>query len=169
MEYGTMTKTLVVSLGKAGELTVDIAKLEKSPAVMEYIFNYGLKQMLNDVHASEKDAAAKMGLSQKKLDSLYRGEVAQARASGGDPVKREMRAMAENDVKNAAKAAGIKLANVPKDKLAAAIDGQLAKNEAKYRKAAEAKLAIKAEAAPAMDLNELLGLGEAPSTDEIDH
>lgn len=154
-----MTKTIEISLGKAGSITVDVAKLEASPAVMEYIFNYGLKQMLNDVHASEKDPAAKLGLSQKKLDSLYRGEVAQARASSGDPVKKEMRAMAEADVKNMARAAGIKLANIPKEKLAAAIDAQLAKNEAKYRKAAEAKLAIKVEAAPVMDLDELLGLG----------
>lgn len=164
-----MTKTLEVSLGKAGSIVVDVAKLEKSPAVMEYIFNYGLKQMLNDVHASEKDAAAKLGLSQKKLDSLYRGEVAQARVSGGDPVKREMRAMAEEDVKNAARAAGMKLSAIDKKKLAEIIEAQMAKNEAKYRKAAEAKLAIKVEAAPVMDLAELLGLGETPSTEEIDH
>lgn len=154
-----MAKTIEVSLGKAGSIVVDVEKLEASPAVMEYIFNYGLKQMLNDVHASEKDASAKLGLSQKKLDSLYRGEVAQARAAGGDPVKKEMRAMAEADVKNMARGAGIKLANIPKEKLAAAIDAQMEKNETKYRKAAEAKLAIKVEATPVMDLDELLGLG----------
>ena len=78
-----------ISLGKGGEIVVDVARLCESPAVVNYVFQYGLKQMLNDVHASEKDAAAKKGLSQKKLDSLYRGEVAQSRASGGDPVLRE--------------------------------------------------------------------------------
>lgn len=150
----------VISLGKGGEIKVDVAKLAESAAVVNYVFNYGLKQMLNDVHASEKDPAAKLGLSQKKLDSLYRGEVAQARAAGGDPVKREMRAMAEADVKNVARGAGIKLANIPKEKLAAAIDAQMEKNETKYRKAAEAKLAIKVEATPIVDLDELLGLGD---------
>ena len=155
----------VISLGKGGEITVDVAKLAESAAVVNYVFNYGLKQMLNDVHASEKDPEAKLGLSQKKLDSLYRGEVAQARVSSGDPVKREMRAMAEADVKAAMRVAGVKPSELPKGKLAEIIDAQMAKNEAKYRKAAEAKLAIKVEKVDAVDVMSLLGLSE----EEIDH
>lgn len=151
----------VILLGKAGEIKVDVAKLAESAAVVNYVFNYGLKQMLNDVHASEKDPAAKLGLSQKKLDSLYRGEVAQARvSSGGDPVKKEMRAMAEDDVKAAMRAAGIKPSALAKGKLAEIIDAQMAKNEARYRKAAEAKLAIKVEKVEAVDVMALLGLDE---------
>ena len=86
---------VMIGLGKAGEIEVDIAKLAASEAVVNYVFNYGLKQMLNDVHASEKDLAAKVGLSQKKLDSLYRGEVAQARIGGvGVPVEKVLRLFA---------------------------------------------------------------------------
>lgn len=150
-----MAKELVVSLGKGGEIKVDISKLEAFPSVVEYVFNYGLKQMLNDVHASEKDAKAKLGLAQKKLDSLYRGEVAQARVGGGDPVAREMRAMAEGDIKAKLKALGKKVGDIDKDLLKTAIEKQMAANEAKYRKAAEAKLAIKPEKVGELDLSDL--------------
>lgn len=152
-----MTKTLEVSLGKAGNITVDVDKLQASPAVVEYIFNYGLKQMLNDVHASEKDLKAKIGLSQKKLDSLYRGEVAQSRASGGDPVAREMTAMAEIDLKAKLRLMGKKASDYDKDVWKAVVAKQVAANEEAYRKAAEAKLAIKPKAADDIDL-EALGL-----------
>lgn len=141
------TADLSISLGKGGEITVDVAKLCESEAVVNYVFQYGLKQMLNDVHASEKNAAAKKGLSQKKLDSLYRGEVAQSRASGGDAVGKEMRAMAERAVKDKIKALGRKVGDFSKEALAGAIDKQLAANADNYRKAAEAKLAIKPEGA----------------------
>lgn len=160
MKVELNTEVQVISLGKGGEIEVDVAKLAASAAVVNYVFNYGLKQMLNDVHASEKDAAAKLGLSQKKLDSLYRGEVAQARISSGDPVKREMRNLAEEDVKDAMRKAGIKPSALAKGKLAEIIEAQMAKNEAKYRKTAEAKLAIKVESVDTVDVMALLGLEE---------
>ena len=146
-----MTKTVEISLGKAGAISVDMSKLEAHPAVMEYIIQYGLKQMLNDVHASEKDIAAKPGLSQKKLDSLYRGEVAQSRASGGDPVAKEMRAMAENDLKAKVKLAGKKPSDFDKDVWKTVVEKQVAANEEAYRKAAEAKLAIKPKGVESAD------------------
>lgn len=148
-------KAFNVSLGKAGEIEVDVEKLVKSEAVVAYIFQYGLKQMLNDVHASEKDPAAKIGLSQKKLDSLYRGEVAQQRVGGGgDPVKREMLAMAKQDVNAKIKALGKKLGDYDKETLNSVYEKQMAANESQYRKAAEAKLAIKPEKAE-LDLADL--------------
>lgn len=146
-----MTKTVEISLGKAGSIAVDMGKLEQHPAVMEYIVQYGLKQMLNDVHASEKDVAAKPGLSQKKLDSLYRGEVAQSRASGGDPVAKEMRAMAEGDLKAKVKLAGKKFSDFDKTVWKTVVDKQLAANEEAYRKAAEQKLAIKPKGLESVD------------------
>lgn len=152
-----MTKIIEISLGKAGSIKVDVEKLEKSEAVIQYIFNYGLKQMLNDVHASEKDAAAKMGLVEKKLNSLYAGQVAQQRVGGGDPVAREMAAMAQADVKAALAKLGKKLKDFDKESLAKAYAAQMAKNEAKYRKAAEAKLAIKADTGEVDDIMALLG------------
>lgn len=150
-----MTK-VEISLGKAGSIEVDVAKLRESQAVADYIFMYGLKQMLNDVHASEKDPVAKKGLSQKKLDSLLRGEVAQARVGGGgDPVAKEMRAMAEADVKAKLKALGKKLSDYEADTLKAVYAKQLAANEEAYRKAAEAKLAIKPKGVEADDIMSL--------------
>jgi len=150
-----MTKVIKISLGKGGEIEVDLDKLQ-GEAVKDYIFMYGLKQMLNDVHASEKDAAAKKGLSQKKLDSLYRGEVAQARGFTGDPVAREMKAMAQADLTAKIKAAGKKLKDFSEENLKAALAKLLEKNEASYRKAAEAKLAIKVEKIDSADIMDLL-------------
>lgn len=148
-----------VSLGEAGTISVDTQALKDMPQVAEYIFNYGLKQMLNDVHASEKDPAAKVGLSQKKLDSLMKGEVAQARVGGGgDPVAREMASMAQEAVKAKLKSLGKKIGDYPKDALAAAYAKQLEANRDSYRKAAEAKLAIKPKAGTEVDLADLLGL-----------
>lgn len=134
---------VVISLGKGGSIVVDVARLMAHPAVIQYVFNYGLKQMLNDVHASEKDASAKLGLSQKKLDSLYEGKVAQSREAGGDPVAREMRVMAENDLKAKIRALGKKISDIKAETMKELVAKQVAANEAAYRKAAEAKLAIK--------------------------
>lgn len=143
-----------ISLGKAGEIEVDPSKF--SAEVTAYVFNYGLKQMLNDVHAGEKDPEAKVGLSQKKLDSLYRGEVAQARSGGGDPVEKEARTMAEGDIKTALKAAGKKLADIEKGTIRAAVDKLMESKGDKYREKAKAKLAIKVEGG-AIDVDSLLG------------
>lgn len=153
-----MAKEINISLGKGGSITVDVEKLEAHPAVVEYIFNYGLKQMLNDVHAGEKDASAKLGLSQKKLDSLYRGEVAQSRESGGDPIAREMKAMAESDLKAKIKALGKQVGKIDKKVFAELVGKQMAANEEAYRKAAEAKLAIKPKGIEAGISLEDLGL-----------
>lgn len=162
-----MTNTVQISLGKGGSIEVDIDRLHESKAVTNYIWLYGLKQMLNDVHASEKNAAAKKGLSQKKLDSLYRGEVAQARASGGDPVAREMRAMAIEDIKKQLAGLGKKFKSFSKESIEKAIAAKLEKNDASYRKAAEAKLAIKPEAVE-LDEELLAMLDGEPEGDESD-
>ena len=148
-----------ISLGKAGSIEVDVAKLQAMPQVAEYIFNYGLKQMLNDVHASEKDPALKMGLSQKKLDSLMRGEVAQARVGqSGDPVLREMKVMAEADVKTKLKALGKSLKDYDKEVLQKVYQKQLEAQADAYRTAAEAKLAIKPEVK--MNADDIMSLFE---------
>lgn len=153
-----MAKEITISLGKGGSITVDVEKLQAMPQVAEYIFNYGLKQMLNDVHAGEKEASAKLGLSQKKLDSLYRGEVAQSRESGGDPVAREMKAMAESDLKAKIKALGKQVGKIDKKVFAELVGKQVAANEEAYRKTAEAKLAIKPKGIEAGISLEDLGL-----------
>lgn len=142
-----------ISLGKAGSIEVDESKFNE--AVRAYIFNYGLKQMLNDVHAGEKDIALKPALSAKKLASLYAGEVAQSRAGGGDAVMREMRAMAEAELKTKLKAIGKKFSDIAAETWREVVTKHVAAHEARFRPAAEAKLAIKVEAED-FDINDLL-------------
>lgn len=145
--------SIAFSGGEAGEITVDVTKLNET--VQSYVFLYGLKQMLNDVHAGETAkktpdeatrVANKQALVAKKLASLYAGEVAQARVGqSGDPVMREMREMAEIDLKAKIKSIGKKVTDFKKSVWQAAIGKQVAAGEAKYRKAAEKKLAVKVE------------------------
>lgn len=162
-----------VKIGEAGTIEVNVAKLKEMANVSEYIFMYGLKQMLNDVHAGETakktpdDAtrkANKLALVEKKLASLMAGEVAQERVGSGlTPVEREMRSMAEADLKRKLAGIGKKVSDYAKDVWADVVGKQVAKNEAAYRKAAEAKLAIKPEA---VEVDDILDLLEA--TDEAD-
>jgi hypothetical protein len=88
-----------VGLGKAGNITVGLNRL--TDEVVEHIFAYGLKQLLNDCHASEKEPANKLALVQKKLENLYDGKI--TRASGGgrtsDPVAQEAKRLAKAKIK----------------------------------------------------------------------
>lgn len=164
--------TITVSIGEAGETNVDTSKF--NAAVNAYIFQYGLKQMLNDVHAGETKAktaddatrkANKLALVEKKLASLYAGEVAQARVgSTGSPVEREMRTMAEADLKAKIKSIGKKVSDYEKDVWTKVVGKQVEANEAAYRKAAEAKLAIKPETGED-NADELLAMLAAPKAE----
>jgi hypothetical protein len=158
--------TVTIISGEAGEITVDVAKLLESEAVVNYVFQYGLRQIIGDVHAgltkkAESDDTlrrnGKRALIEKKLASLYAGEVAQARIGfGGDPVKREGMAMAERDLKAKLPAIGKKVGDFDKAVWRQLVEKQFAKGEAAYRKAAEAKLAIKPAAVAAMDVDDIL-------------
>ena len=164
-------KIYTIGLGKAGELAVDSSKF--TDQVKEYVFVYGLKQMLNDVHSQEKNVVLKPALSQKKLDSLYAGQVAQARAASGlGAVERKMRELADADLRMKMKALGKKVGDIAKDVWAGVVDKQVKAREAAYRAAAEAILAVKVEPAEAeeeLDLDSLLGepLAE-PEGEEIE-
>jgi hypothetical protein len=138
--------TMTIGLGKAGQIEVDVEALRKMAHVEEYIFQYGLKQMLNDVHAGEKDADKKLALSQKKLDSLLRGEVAQARAfQSADPVMREMRRMAEEALLAQVKKIGKKRKDYENAKWAELVGQQVERRETAYRAAAERIVAERVE------------------------
>jgi len=156
-----------LNLGEAGELSVNVAELCKHEAVVNYIFNYGLKQMLNDVHASitkkveaddETRKASKRSLAEKKLASLLAGNVAQERVGTSDPVGKLMKEMATEAVTKAIRGAGKKVKDFSKESFNAAVKAMLEKNGAKYRQTAEAKLAIKADtSAGEVDIMSLLG------------
>lgn len=154
-----------IGIGTAGQIEVDESKFNDQ--VKAYIFNYGLKQILNDVHASvtakveadeSKRNAQKLAMSHKKLDSLYAGEVAVPRAAGGSAVDREMTKMAEATLKAKLAALGKKVKDFDKAVWAQVVAKQVKANEAEYRAAAEAKLAIKPEEAD-FDIMALLDSG----------
>lgn len=167
--------TTTIKIGEAGTIDVNVEALKAMPAVAGYIFTYGLKQMLNDVHAGETAkktpdavtrAANKRALVEKKLASLMAGEVAQERVGiAGDPVAREMYRMAEADLKAKLPAIGKKVSDFTKEVWATVVKKQVEKGEAAYRKAAEAKLAIKPEAED-FDIMSLLDDAEESETDE---
>lgn len=112
--------TIAIQLGKAGSVEVDASRF--TPEVRDYVFQYGLKQMLNDAHASvtaltnpdeTERAAAKVAMAEKKLTSLYAGNVAQAREGGKalDPMAKAMNEIAETHLRKAVKAQGMKLSD----------------------------------------------------------
>jgi hypothetical protein len=159
--------------GEAGLIQVDAAQLA-SPAVQAYIFQYGLKQMLNDVHAGETAKKTpdektrrenKQALVAKKLASLYAGEVAQARIGAGDPVGRKMRELAEADLKVKMRTLGRKVSEIDKAVWAEVISKQVASKEAAYRAAAEKILSVKVETV-ADDGLDILALLEAEAEAE---
>lgn len=84
---------LNIKIGKIGEsVTVDTAKLPQ--ASIDYLIEYGLKQSLNDVHASLKigevdkdqtviDEAHILGVVQDRLDKILAGTPPSAGMGGG--------------------------------------------------------------------------------------
>jgi hypothetical protein len=159
--------------GEAGEISVDVTKLNE--AVSAYVFQYGLKQMLNDVHASEtkkvtpdfaERVANKRAMIEKKLASLYGGEVAQARVgTSGNPLERKMCELAEIDLKAKLKAIGKKVGDYDKDVWAKVVSKQVEAKAEAYRKAAETILAVKVE--PVADDFDIMSIldEEAPAAE----
>lgn len=163
---------LVVNAGGAGEITVDPNKF--SGAVMEYVLTRGLKEMLTDAHASataelhgDKVAEAKRGMAEKKLASLYAGEVAAARGGGGrvtDPVAAEMVRLYEPLVEAVIRKAGKKLGDYKAAKTATTGRGtrfdelvrdMVAQDPRKLRETAIANVAARKEDAAELDLGAL--------------
>lgn len=132
-----------VLIAKTHTLEVDTEAL--TPAVREYIFNYGLKQVLNDAGSAGKTPDEKLGMAQKKLDAMLRGEVARAREAV-DEIGAEARRIARKRIGDALRAKGSKL----KDVEAKAMDDAVAKLAARAdimeaaREAVEARKGVAA-------------------------
>lgn len=144
-----------VNIGKSIRMDVDCDRFNTE--VRDYIFAYGLKQILSDSHSSIKkdehdDYVEKSrALAQKKLDAMYAGEV---RALGDrtrfEPLEREARRMCLIDLQSAVRKSGKKLTSITTEQWAKAMDAQWEK----YIPAAQEFLDKKA-AAPAVDLSAL--------------
>lgn len=86
-----LAQEITVALGKTGHsAAVKIERLESD--VLAHVFQYGLKQVLNDAAAGGKTTDEKVALFNKKLEALYEGTLRAARES--DPVAREARRIA---------------------------------------------------------------------------
>src|SRR6266550_4674208 len=104
MDFGTV----VVPLGRNarfGHFDVDTSKLTQT--VHEHIYKYGIRQILNDAMADKTDDDGKtlsdediVAKAQKRLDTLYSGELRTHRASAEpvDPVEREAYRIARDNI-----------------------------------------------------------------------
>lgn len=95
---------------------LDVPVEEFSEEVREYVFGYGLKQVLNDAGSAGKTPEEKLGMAQKKLDALLRGEVRAVR-EGVDEVTSEARKIAEGLIKATLRAKGRKIGDIDKETL----------------------------------------------------
>lgn len=104
---------MLVKIGKGLEIEVDTKKL--SAPVMDHVVYMGLRNILMDSHASikieeENFKAKAMALVNKKLNSMYAGEVhALASRDRLDVVEACARQLALDHVQNAVKKAGKRL------------------------------------------------------------
>lgn len=131
-----------INIGKLGtSIDVDVAKFAQP--VNDYIFNYGLTQILNDCHSTvtataepdeAKRAAQVQALIDKKLEAMYAGDIRVASARTGDPVKAEAVRIATKAVVKHIKTAGGSKGKDPKAytgaEIRAAVDKAIAANPA---------------------------------------
>lgn len=164
-----------VDISKGIVLEVDFDRIMAHEELVARAVRFAVKQALTNTHASvkkdETDAVAKSrALAEKRLEAMYAGDWAQAeRGPRGDAVEREMRAMAEEAVKKALPKIGKKRKDFSTEVWNAVVAKQMAANEAAYRKAAEAKLAIQPEVADDEDdLFAMVAEAEAAETETDD-
>lgn len=154
---------MAVDIGNDGEaFIVDLNRIGDSdlPIFMglhdtvRHVFYIGLKNILQDSHASVKETdyktdadwrAAKSGRAQKKLDAIYAGDVRMVAASSGsrgDEVKKVAMQIVERHVRADWKKAGLKFK--PED-LVAECKKRYAAKTALWRDLASAQIAREAK------------------------
>lgn len=79
----------VVTIAKVHQLAVNVDIIPDD--IRAFVFNYGLKQILNDAGSTEKTPDGKLAKAVAKLEALYKGELRKAREPGeaADPVAKE--------------------------------------------------------------------------------
>ena len=141
-----------ITIAKTHVLPVDEAKF--SADVRDFIWAYGLRQILNDAGSMGKGPDEKLAMAQKKLDILYSGELRKAREGGAaDPLTAEMERLARADVTKALRAKGKSIGKIDKDALSASIAAHLAKNAKHYTALATRNIAERG--AVTIDLDDL--------------
>jgi hypothetical protein len=107
MESG-MYGTINVPMGRAAKLgTMPVDTERFNDVVQRHVYEYGLRQILNDAMADKTDDDGKplsdeaiVAKAQRRLDTLYSGELRTHRASSEpvDPVEREAYRMAREKI-----------------------------------------------------------------------
>lgn len=102
-----VANTMTIALKKAEkDLAVEVAKMPQ--VSLAHVFEYGLRQILNDAMASEPKPAEALALAEKRLANLMEGKLRATSTREGDPIKRETRRIAEERVTVAIKKQGRK-------------------------------------------------------------
>src|SRR4051812_1910533 len=77
---------------KHGQVQIDLSRF--APAVQQHVFEYGLRQLINDAIANGGDDL--QSKAQKRLDRLYEGHIRAANGSAeANPVEAEANALAK--------------------------------------------------------------------------
>lgn len=89
--FETLQKKITVRIGKTNrDIEIDLSRFNDE--VLLYVIHYGLKQRLNDVHASmslDDDGADEINAQvDKALNALYSGDIRVAGERTSDPVRR---------------------------------------------------------------------------------
>lgn len=148
-----LLKVSVTGNDEQGEMGVDLIGALASETV-KHIFYIGLKNILQDSHASVKETdfttdelwrAAKSGRAQKKLEAIYAGDVRMVAASSGsrgDEVKKVAMQIIERHVRADWKTKGTKF---KPEELAAECKKRYAAKTAIWRDLASAQIAREAK------------------------
>jgi hypothetical protein len=99
-----------INIGKGITLPVDVNALPAN--AMAHVVYIGLRNILMDAHAGEKDADNSRAVSEKKLAALMSGEVRVTGTREGNPVKAEAIRIATDRIKTALRKAGKKLSDI---------------------------------------------------------
>lgn len=138
---GFATTVFNVAITKGRELIgtreVDISNLP--PASLYYLMAYGLKQSLNDAHASAKDLTEALASVDKRLQKILDGTMGErATREALDPIEAEAIKLASDKVRQAMRAKGIKPAD-HKEKVAE-LAAQLVEKDPAFREEARRRI-----------------------------
>lgn len=140
--------------------TVEVNDSKFSSEVKDFIFAYGLKQLLSDAGSSGKDADEKLTMANKKLAALYEGTLRTAREGkpGASQAETLAARFAMSDLKTAIIKSGKKIKQFTEEQIDALVLKVLASKPEHYAKLATdeiERLARVATEAETIDLAEL--------------
>lgn len=137
-----------VQINKTGTI-LEVGELPQS--AQDFVFNYGIRQILNDCHSSIKQSdfksvdefrAAVDNAVSKKLAALQAGEFTVRRSSAEpiDPVERMVAKVAKEELEAAIRAKGLKLRDVSAERKEALLASHIEKNNERLTREAKTRL-----------------------------